>query len=515
MCSTGFIKESIQRSRRQGGSLTLFIALIVFPLLFGLFSLSLDVSNYFTVSQRAQKVADDAVLYSYRFLPSVNDARSALQMYVSQYANNLGVADPANPTQIEVDNDFVNLTYRARFPLTFAGLLGLDVSLPVIVRASARSTPLDLFLAMDSSSYLAPNLMGNEIWGAVSDWPAAHFFANELQFYRTLAGETSSNPDDLINPAIVTQQCFNPAFSAEKQAAIKIYDYLATFQLNHLGVGFFPGYGRALDISREVVKSGVRPGGQGEADFNDFYGSVYHKDVYCAAAAEKELNHQAYRFPGHSSTIGSTVNCPQSAAQSMVSPITREIDPDYKPCMQARQVIWARSINPTPDQNFPAVLAEMSGALMGTASRESEAGRTGLDNSVSKVGVILAGDVPRYRVNEYNEENDTYTLFNFRFPEQALRDRISQQLEGIISDTERFGKNYSIYYVLFRRPDIDLDTWSAEINELQEYFAQFNNRQLEKGSFNIKLFAADDPDKLSQDLISLILLQKKTTMLAR
>ena len=58
--------------RKQNGSLILFIAFVILPLIFLIFSLSLDISVYYTQSQKAQKTVDEAVMYGYKFLPSEN-----------------------------------------------------------------------------------------------------------------------------------------------------------------------------------------------------------------------------------------------------------------------------------------------------------------------------------------------------------------------------------------------------------------------------------------------------------
>mgnify|MGYP001224256201 CR=1 FL=1 len=491
------IKDTVSRSKSQKGAMTLFIAFIIFPVLFALFTLSLDLSVYYTASQRAQKVADEAVVYAYRFLPSEQDAQRALELYLSQNSENIDAL--RGSTEINISPDFISMAYRGISTLTFANLLGLELALPYHVSARARSTPLDIYLAMDSSAYLVPDVLGSDAWGNAAEWPAADYFRHEQFFYKL---DTQVNPplSHKLDERVITQQCFNPVFSETKRAAVHIFDYLSSFRLNTIGLGFFPGYLSQLDTVREVSRPGPMQSGLGEANFMQHYGYAYHASIYCAAAAEKEINNPAYRFPQYSSLLNQAMNCPSAGAQSILDPFSPEapkLNPDYMACLKAREVIWSRAINPQDEQNLPGVINNLNNQLLAV---QSAAERGGLLASPVKVGIILSGDLPR---------SD-----GLRFPDAALTASLSQSLNHAISEVERLNANYTLYLVIFRHQGINDPNWENNLIALQAYFDQFNNRPLEQGEFRLRLFVADSSLRVAEEIISMLLLQKKTAMLA-
>lgn len=475
------------RRYRQGGSLTLFTALIVLPTLFFILSLTFDLSLYYTATRRAQRMADEAVMYAYRFLPAQEESRKALELYLAQHAPKAASAR----SEISISSDFITLVYKGLWPLTFARLAGADLSLPFNVTSSARATPLDIYLALDTSSYLAPEVLGNEAWGEPGVWPAADYFNHERFFYK-LDPATSSPTEEQIDPRIVTQQCFNEAFSPIKQAAVQLYDYAGSFALNSVGVGFYPGYKLALDPAREVTEPGKGDAAP-EAFLESIYGGLYQSSLFCAAAAAKEINHPDYRFPPASSQLRDPELCPGSLMT--FDSESGKVADDYLSCIQTRQVIWSRPVFPGLGHDFPSVVRELSSSLAAARVRND---RSGLLASSSKVGIILAGGLPM-----------SGTL---RFPHPDVYSRLEQSLRIAASEAEKFEYDYSLYYVLFHRAD-SLDT--EALDDLRTLFNQINEGDLTKGSFKVKLFFAENATQAINELLSLLILQKRTVMLAK
>ncbi len=516
-------KHQFQNTRSQKGSLTMFIAFVILPILFFLFTLSLDLSMYYTSAQRAQKVVDDAVLYAHRFLPSQTSAEQAANLYIQQNTPNFDLQKSS--ATVTAGNDFIEVNFQNSITLTFASLLGIgdgNLALPYSVTALARSTPLDIFMAIDTSSYLAPNPLGSadKAWGESNYWPEAYYFEHERKVFRVEEGSTSSN-GQVLAARLATQQCFNPVFSELKRAAIQIYDYLGNFDLNYIGLGFYPFTGADLDIARMPLKPGERnpkpenvSDNIGEADFNTVNGSIFVNNSLCAAAAETETNrtsgHDGYKFPQRSLNIRQTISNNYACSQSITDPISGNFNADFQQCLHARDVIWSQAVSPTSEQHFPNTLRTLNSELIWAISQDKERG--GLIDSVSKVGIVLAGDVPR--------------IGNKRFPltediiNQEVKSELSDSLNAtvkLISDNGQQRKiNYTLLYVIFAHQGINDSKWDQRITELQKYLYEFNNTTLPNGSsFKIRLFVADSPQRLVNELLSLVLMQKRSVMIAR
>ena len=234
------------------GSISFFVAAFVIPFLFFLFSLSLDLSKYYTETQKAQKAADDAALFAYRFLPFGDQAVIAARNFLNDYGN------LAEGAEITADGHSVSIALNATSALSFARLFGLQAGVPMAAYARAWGTPLDAFIALDSSAQLGPAVPTGTPWGESDQWPAAYFFDALHPLY---------NQGVQIDPRLLTQRCFNPAFSALKKAAIAAYDYLSISPQNAVGVGFYPGAVSPLDLARDTLPGGVVDAGRGEARF--------------------------------------------------------------------------------------------------------------------------------------------------------------------------------------------------------------------------------------------------------
>ena len=482
--------------KRQKGSLTLFVGFIVLPILFFLFTISLDVSVLMTGRQRTQKAADEAVSYAYKFLPDITATRAAANLYVSQNRELFG----AGSADIEVDSDSVSLIYNSSSPLTFAKLAGAQdlVAIPYNVEASARSTPLDVMIVMDTSSYLAPETPSAAPWVGPSDqnaWPAAKYF-EELK----LPG---------ITPLLATQQCFNRVYSVQKRAAILIYDYLSGFKKNLIGFGFYPEFSSGLSLVRDVDAPGARPENQGEGTFDYINGDAYRRNLFCAAAAQQEatslaMGHSDYFFPGASSKLSSNLSCDVVAdKQFIVDPETQNYNNLYTKCLKVRDIIWSKAVHPYQQQNFSQTLAEMHQKLISAYPKTTNRG--GLMDSPSKAGIILAGDVPH--------------IENLRFPDSNLiHDSaaiLNSSLTAIANDVRAFGANYTIYYIVFSHEGVNQDNWSGRISALKNLLEAHNNQVFTKGSFKVKLFVANDPSTIVNEILSLVLLQKRTVMISK
>jgi hypothetical protein len=481
--------------KSENGSLTIFIAFIILPIIFFLLTLSMDLSVYYTRSERAQKIVDEAVLYAHRFLPEQEQARNVANLYLQQNLESLGpmAADPV----IDLTSDSVSILYHGSSGLTFAGLFSKDspLSLPYNVFSSSRSTPLDIYLAVDTSSYLAPDLFNGSPWGALNEWPAANFFEHD---YPLSVTNPKDGSEKKIDTRLATQQCFNEVLSAQKTAAIEVYDYLASFSLNSLGLGFYPTNAFTFDEAREIEKAGKRSDKEGEADINPYFGTPYQRNSFCAAAAERESQNIAYNFPKISSQLMANPLCPPGTASSITDATGKNINGDYQPCIQAKEAIWSRSVYDAAAQDFPSVFEFISLSLIAPKSRGTERG--GLISSVPKIGIILSGDLPRLGAE--------------RFPKDTVYKALEQKFDKVAEEIELNKTNYTLYQVLFSHRGITDNAWDQNVAKYKEFLSKYNSKQFSNGSFKIKLFVADNPETVVSDIVSLILLEKRRVMIS-
>jgi len=475
--------------KEEKGSMAFFVAAIVLPLLFFLFSLSLDMSTYYTENQKLQKVLDDAALHAYRFLPYMEDAEVAAHSYLAQYG------DLADNTDIVVTEDSVSLLSQKLSHLTFARLLGVDIGIPMTAYSRSRSTPFDALLLIDRASYLSPDPVAGTAWGDFSSWPAASFFqqANPI-----------SGADPTLNPVLLSQQCFNPAFSAIKTSAMQLYEYLISFQLNSVGVVVYPGNGNFVSTAREVLPGRDIAGG-GEASFISYFAN-YSGNEFCAAAAERENLYTQYQFPAANSKLEEEGAFFPPAPVHMITPGSWQYNPQYQNHLRTREVIWSQATHEGSQAvNSARVFEEVHARLAGSVSVLE---RGGLVHRPVKTAVIFAGDVPR--------------IGGLRFPDvdpvtgTDIQAELSTVINALKNSVTQYGLNLQVYYLLFEHEGNASSNFAGRVEQLRTFFA---NAEMIDGqqtdAFRLKLFSGSNPDSVTADAISSLVLEKETTVIAR
>ncbi len=468
------------------GSFTVLMAALVLPLMFFLFSLSLDLSMYHSESQKAQKAADDAALFAYRFLPFAIEAENAARAYLERFE---GFSQKA---QVTADNHSLSISVKSSVSLHFANLFGVDLQIPLEAFSSVWSSPIDSLLLLDSSSYSSPRPLVAGAWGDQAGWPAAYFFSALKLFY--FAGTQ-------VDSRVISQQCFNPLLSALKLAAIKTYDYLAASKLNALGVGFYPGNIGPLDLSREVQIAGERSSGAGEADFISINSSDFAADEYCAAAAELEVDHLAYKLPSHSSAISANFS-PLPGLEPMIDQAAWTFNPQYQPYLQARQVIWSRAAQQNETANFPAVLDRARSLLFGASIQSN---RRALRDKPRKSLFIFSADVPY-------SNGDRFSGFS-----GPVKLALDNSFAALRADLASLGQqSFSIYYLIMRHENEQANL-DYLIPELSSYFAtqELDQNGNKLAYLSLKVIQAANAEDLSNLVVSSLLLDKRSAVVAR
>lgn len=478
-----------KRLKHERGTTMLLTAAIVVPLLFFLFSLSLDSTRYMVENQKSQKTLDEIALAAYRFLPFEAEAKAAAQSYLSHYPA------LAAGTQVSVDADAISLMYAGMSPLTFPRFFGFTAGLPISAVSRVRGTPLDSFIVLDVSDYVAPSLFSSAAWGDPIDWPAASFF--ERDFHLTFDGQA-------IDPRMATQQCFNPAFSTMKQAAINAFEYLSHFRMNAVGLGVYPGSSGYVDVMRDLVSAHVHEIGPGESHF-PAYSGLHNRNALCAAAAELEQIHNAYSFgtpnPRLTAGISPAVSEPEHLTRPDVSQGSWEINPEFIPYVRARHALWSQTRREGAIGNTTEAIRELRVQLVGAAAREL---RAGLANSVLKSAFIFAGDVPRSAAA--------------RFPDSGVKNDLIEQFDALKDDIAASQRSLSLklYYVLFRFEGNEFDGFLDRVRDLSVFFDEqqkINGRESE--NLQIRLIFADSPLAFENFGLGPLLLSGRTAVLSR
>ena len=527
--------------KSQRGTSLLFTAAIILPLFFFLYTLSTDLSIYLTRREASQRILDDVALYSQRYFPYRDQVRSSAVAQIQKrlpHARQAEITYDTNKTSLRAGSDFavdietsdvgdtVLIKYREIVPLVFAKILGIQTGLPVKTQVRARVLPFDILIATDRSAYTTPGLYANA-WGDPGSWPSADLFRNSLRFL-----DPHYPPEDphYLDPRNITQQCFNPQLLAIKRAALRIYDQLASFALNRVALGAYPGGHKSLTLQRQLTPGlfkfdGVHP----EADFiekrlvsfddthtwipDDLSQSeVFVKDAQCFAAAEREAGHIEYALPN------ALAHLPDSGDGSarpeyLIDSDTYAVDPQAQPFVRAREVIWSRSAHLNENALFSGVLADIHEAVLLPAVHEA---RGGLKNRSPRLAFVVSSDLPHEETRRFSDGNYVPDRLAARF--ELMRQDLLLLNSAPVGGAG-FVKNpalFSIFYVLVSGVGSGIsDCLSSEVQSF-ESFLQSQSLSDEEGTrlLDLRLLCVDQNSDALDRIVSSIVLEKRSAILA-
>lgn len=476
----------------QSGAMAIFLVVFALPVLFFLYSISVDVSVYFHQLQKIQKIVDDAALYSYRFLPYKEAANSAACAFVGQY--DLGDGALACGEQIEVsipsDASSISVTARTTSQLTFASYFGVEAALPLEAFAVARGTPYDVFIAMDTSSYLAPPVLTGPAWnmagGASSPWPAATFFNTyPLQ-----------NNGVQVDPVLLTQQCTNPAFNVIKAGAIQSYEYLASNGINAVGLAVYPGSFNDVEVLRPVLP---RQGSSDQITYTP-YERIFNSNTFCMAAAENDSAGSPNAFPVANAKFGWSGEDDPLRPSPIVLPGSWQLNPEYPPYFRAREVLWGQAAREDAYGDIGALLSSVRANLVGSVYVGA---RGGMANNAIKSAIIFAGDLPRSAGNSFAQNDYVKSL-------------IKNHLAALRADLAANHFKMVLYYVLLEHGSVSGGSFDEGKLALEELFAQESVLDGENGSsLELRLLSGNDGQALVDEVVGSLLLDKRRVVLGK
>lgn len=518
---------------RESGSYLLFFAVGVLPLLLFMLALSVDVGNYMRAQQRLQKTADDAALLAWRYFPYHSEAVSAVNAFIAQRGLSQTIAQvrmaPARTGSQDFSDEF-EVILQEQLPLSFMSYLAQDAALPIRTSARARSTPLDVYIAVDRSVYMAPQQL-NSVWPSSAQSP---FFASVP--FTSFQDPQNGNSLVLDPPEMfMSQLCFNPYFAGVKSSAIALYEYFAAAGRNGVGIGVFPGV--SLDYVRDL-RAVLRPQQttvasdpmSGEAAAlqlegaaspqQDFYqyGNVVPLGAssWCAAASVLTPGFEAVApyGTGTSAKVKKIWMAP-AGASTLPSEITRrigssvEFNPSYQSALTVREALWS-AVAKSGTPNSRGVVDRTIANLASTPDSEAIGGlaiRGGLTGTSTRTGIILAGDVPYFNTSRFADSGDTVSAQlsqSFAVLRQIL----------VANPTLRFKLIYVVVNDSLRPPletPLDLPTRTAN---LAAYFEQEENLQDFAGRLELQVISGNSLRELNEQILATVILDNSRKVLS-
>ncbi len=446
------------------------MATVLIPILFLLLTICLDLSELYSEKAEMQRLIDEAALYGYRFLPFQTRAELAVEGYLNDLSKVRGSFNSV------VRSDEVAISYHGRAPFRFAALWGISQGLEYEVNSRVKSAPINGVVLIEASQDVAPDER-SELWGEETEWPAARLFEHYLPFASS------------IDARRATQQCFNPIFSGIKLAALRLFDYLTSFEKNDVTLGFIPGTLNEVDI----VNRGQSPlelSANMTPEYFNIANGTFSKNGYCLAALKEEGAYSPYLLPPQKMDAPSPRELPNTElAGYRVS--ERDLD-----ALTTRELIWTRAVRPG--------VSSIRSILDQVLKRFAEAHRPGTDDWTRRDGfsrdmaVIFASDVPR----EGNQ----------RFPDDQVQAALRLSLARLVTLYAEEGQAAaSLYYVLFDPHDRRRGERNAEM--LQGFFNDVHRDLRAPVGIEFRVIYSQEIEGLAQGVIRSIALRRHTAVI--
>jgi Flp pilus assembly protein TadG len=396
----------------RGSAALLFFAVVI-PILVICGVITFDINRVLTERSGLQKAADQAALIGARSLPHTERAITAAVGVLKQEGIYQGAPWNGGRLVVSVTADQGTVHTSITMPLqaSLASYFLDENELGVIAASSATTAPRIVDIFVDTSAYLAPPLTesGGDVLGADTAWGLAKlppYCSNSrltveqrtaCQTMRTAvrrgdfwptAQFAQRNPirfsGSVVPPLMVTQQCFNPALSAIKEAALRIYEFTATSPMNQVGVAVGPSSSGGATSLKDI----------GRGDKISTYPSLVEggiSDSFCLAMSEEERSHTGYNVPPQASyTQGQSELSATIVKQGEGWTVLNPRD------LSVRKGIWGRAVarrvgtNGVAEQivDFEKVLEVMRRRVEGSLVRYA----SGVRPTYSSI--ILLGDLP-------------------------------------------------------------------------------------------------------------------------
>jgi hypothetical protein len=263
--------------------------LVITTLVGGVIVLSIEKIRYESIV--TESLVREAAIYGARLLPFQELAKeAALKLLVDSKL--------ISPENIQIKYSPISgILSVTVYKATFAPSLGLiNKALAIPIKKQVQVHPRKVFTFLDTSSYMGPDFDSGSFFGELqieqndspfarwkrvqqnspapsTSWPPASYFLRAAQ---SICAERNCPISQHLKHTL-TQQCFNPLFSAVKEGVFSIHEYLANLPGTISSVFAGPDQaGKIVPISNAAAMLDVVP--QPDSGISD---------VYCYAAARE------------------------------------------------------------------------------------------------------------------------------------------------------------------------------------------------------------------------------------
>ena len=492
--------------RGQTGSTLLFVAAVVIPFLFFTLSLGIDIAMYFHEKKQVQVMLDQAGLHVQRFFPYVPEAMEAFDLFVEERPLlQQGTASMSYDPQVQV-SDIVTLRYERAFRPFFANLIAQDLQIPLAAESQVRTTPFRAHIALDASSYLAPPIDHGSGWTPSEEVAAELFAQGIISFAHDFDGDQIA---ELVVPLVASQQCFSAPLRALKGGTVRLYQHLASFRDNQVGLSVYPsGAGGFLDVLQPVSPT-LSPETHPNPNTFHEWDSPFVRNEHCAAASEREsMNHQ-FAIPASHDSFHGLWKTPPGSGYVIDQVADWQVDPLFQE-ISGEMLLWSQSVRSGMFGDTPNIIRSMALSLFANDDPESLSGMRG--KSVRQA-ILLAGDLPWSQgirlVDPVSGAVRTEVT-------DALRTVLTEIGDVVASYPEM---NFHLYYLTFFHEgtigstaqfEDGLSAFQTLIDTTVEQFAEEVRARM-----TLRIIGVNEAEALSDELLTLIALNRRGGVIAR
>lgn len=499
------LRQPLKISKSESGSMLILAVAVIFPIILLILSVGFDVSNIFTLRATEQKVLDSAVLYGVRQLPSQEMVKDSVKKYLSSYSYLVRTYGVGIVT-VSIENDRVQAHISAPFSLPWAKFFGFEGTFTHHLYANARTQPKDIGIYFDSSMDVMPLSLDSNAdnsdpaaggwWGkqgiirntsgTIDSYNNYFMFTNiyidqdsrnwrEARYFRNIfaGGIFNGNPTPPRTALKRTQICFNPTYSAIKEAVIRYYYQNSQIGLNSVGIFTGPSSSNGVFEIRPVIKGGYKssfPQAEGIIENASYNISTNNwRDRHCIAAAqvaEKDLTQ--WRATQSQLTLDTTLPDPQMRhAYPHLSIDTETVILNHNGAglipnfvdettwtlnqtlsdnnLSLREAVWGRRAHPNASLGIKDIIEGVGLSVLNAPNRVAERGE--LVNLTTKQVLIILGHLPRSVINGVMVGYETATTAE----RTTIRNRLVAGLNTLHAQAANLTKPLSVYIHLVLR----------------------------------------------------------------
>jgi hypothetical protein len=448
---------------KQLGSGNILFLVFILPILMLVGSIVIDIQSYTERQVLLQTLADDATLFSVKYLPNSNLATTALTNFIATKSS-------SNIDKLDIQKDYVAVVLKDNFIPTLASFFVPDVqnpapflNVPLVAVSSSRLTPTDLFIAFDRGLGTAPSLTASifDRFGNPNEFPLPYQFSQNQFFYG----------GNQIVPEIALEQCFNPRILPLKQMASRAIDLVRGISTTRIAVSFFPG-----SINFVGNNSRLDDSAKGK--------SVELLDSYLESNNDELLwiteNENDQAFPVKSSHCYSVLK-DSTSDDNYHFPFPTVYDQNNLN-LNLSEVVWSRVASHTAKFDTSVALRSVINQLL---SSSSDSTRGNLVNSAIQVGLFFTfGDI---------QANGT----SLQVSGDNAWSKIAESLELIKQNKLQFKNKMKLYFFVYQGN-------TAQLALLQSLFDQYKIIDSGREILSVSVIAADSLSKILDETIPFV-----------